>query len=278
MPSSDRIFLVTGANSGIGKVTAEALARTGGTVLMVCRNAERGEQARDEIVRATQNERVELLLADLASQDDIRQLAEQVTSTYDRLDVLVNNAGLYKDTYVETPDGIETTWAVNHLAPFLLTNLLLGHLKASEQGRIINVSSGAHKQGQVHFDDPNLKAKYNGLKAYAQSKLANVLHAVELSRRLRDTVVTANALHPGVVGTNIGSGTWASFFFQGLSFLLLSPEKGARTSIYLATSPEVSTVSGQYFVKCEPVTPARQARDVEVARKLWTLSEAMTSR
>jgi len=277
MASSDRISLITGANSGIGKATAEALARAGDTVLMVCRSTERGEAARADIVAATGNDRVELLLADLASQADIRRLADEVTSRYDRLDVLVNNAGIFKDDYAETPDGFELTWGVNHLAPFLLTNLLLDHLKASPQGRIVNVSSAAHKQGQIFFDDPNLKAKYSGLKAYAQSKLANILHAVELARRLDGTAVTANALHPGVVGTNIGNGTWASFFFKTLGFLLLSPEKGARTSIYLATSPGVSAISGRYFEKRKAITPAKQARDVEAARKLWTLSEQMTA-
>ncbi|MEM1096137.1 MAG: SDR family oxidoreductase [Bacteroidota bacterium] len=277
MPSSNRITLITGANSGIGKATAEALARAGHTVLMVCRSAERGEAARTGIVSATGSDRVELLLADLASQADIRRLAGEVTSRYDRLDVLINNAGIFKDNYAETPDGFEMTWGVNHLAPFLLTNLLLDHLKASAQGRIVNVSSAGHKQGRMHFGDPNLKAKYNGLKAYAQSKLANILHVVELTRRLDGTAVTANALHPGVVGTNIGSGTWASFFFQTLGFLLLSPEKGARTSIYLATSPDVATVSGLYFEKERRSTPAKQARDVEAARRLWSLSEQMTT-
>ncbi|MEM6647219.1 MAG: SDR family oxidoreductase [Bacteroidota bacterium] len=277
MASSNRISLITGANSGIGKATAAALARAGDTVLMVCRSPERGEAVRADIAAATGSDRIELLIADLASQTDIRQLAGEVTSRYKRLDVLVNNAGIFKDDYAETPDGFEMTWGVNHLAPFLLTNLLLDHLNASPQGRIVNVSSAAHKQGQIHFADPNLKAKYSGLKAYAQSKLANILHAVELKRRLEGTAVTANALHPGVVGTNIGSGTWASFFFQTLGFLLLSPEKGARTSIHLATSPAVATVSGLYFEKQTRSTPAKQARDVEAARKLWALSEQMTA-
>ena len=273
-----KVCMVTGATSGLGEVTARELARRGATVVVVGRNPEKAESVAEGI-KADTSQPVDWLLADLSSQARIRHLAEEFQSRYERLDVLVNNAGGFFLEYGETRDGIERTFALNHLNYFLLTNLLLDPLKAAAPSRVVNVASGAHQGAEIHFDDPNLKEDYSGWRAYGQSKLANVMFTYELARRLEGTGVTANALHPGAVATNIGSNnkTWYAHPILAL-FRLFSttPEKGARTSIYLASSPEVEGVSGGYFANERPATSSETSRDEAAAGKLWGLSETLT--
>src|SRR5438270_12470461 len=247
-----KICMVTGANSGIGKATALALAQMGATVVMVCRNRARGEQARSEITTKSRNNAVDLLQADLSSQQSIRQLVETFQHHYTHLHVLINNAGVAFPGRRETVDGLEMTFAVNFLAPFLLTNLLLDMLKASAPARIVNVSSNSHEAGYIQMDNLQSKNPYRSMRVYGQSKLALVLFTYELARRLEGTGVTVNSLHPGFVATQFGQR------YVGPAFRLLvkligsfgtSPQEGAKTSIYLASSPEVECDTGQYFVK-----------------------------
>ena len=276
-----KVCLVTGANSGIGRETGLALAKMGATVILVARDPTKGGAALDDIRRASGNEHVELMLADLASLDSVRQLAADFRARHPQLHVLVNNAGSYNVQRSETKDGFETTFGVNHLAYVLLTNLLLDVLKASAPARIINVSSASHRGATINFDDLHGNDGYRGMAAYGQSKLANVLFTYEVARRLEGTGVTANSLHPGVVMTNFGhnnTGILGSLFgvFHAVARpFLLSPEQGAETSIYLASSPEVEGVTGKYFVKKQPVQSNEVSYDTEVAQRLWQVSEAM---
>ncbi|HEY9233285.1 MAG TPA: SDR family oxidoreductase [Blastocatellia bacterium] len=270
-----KVCLVTGANSGIGRVTALELARLGAQVVIVCRDRARGEAAMAEIKQATGSRNVELMLCDLSSQADIRRFADKFKATHARLDVLVNNAGVYLRKRTTTVDGLEATFAVNHLGYFLLTTLLLDLLKRSAPARVVNVSSGAHASGHINFDDLQGESAYSGVKAYCHSKLANILFTRELARRLAGTGVTANCLHPGAVATGI---------FRALpkpvealiKLVTLSPEKGAQTSVYLASSPAVEAVTGKYFVRRVEATPSAEARDDEVARRLWDESARLT--
>lgn len=273
-----KVCLVTGATLGIGLVTARALAERGATVVAVGRNPERGQAALAEIKRRSGNDQVYLLLADLGSQAAIRQLAADFQQRFDRLHVLVNNAGALNMSRSLTVDGIETTWAVNHLAYFLLTNLLLDRLKASAPARIINIASDAQRSGQINFADLQGEKSYSGGRAYSQSKLANVLFTYELARRLEGTGITANCVHPGVVATGFAKNNGLLFRLGAsiLGLFTLSPEKGAETQIYLATSPEVEGVTGQYFVKQQAVRSAPASYDETVARRLWEVSEQMT--
>ena len=250
-----KISMVTGATSGIGEATAHALAERGSSVIVVGRSQKKCLDTVKKIKRNTCNESVEFMLADLSSQKDIRQLAEQFKQSYQRLDVLINNAGAKFTSRLQTVDGCEMTFALNHLGYFLLTNLLLEELKASEQGRIINVSSGSHGGcSGINFDDLQGRDGYIGKVAYAQSKLANLLFTYELARRLKDTGVTVNALEPGGVITNFCKNNgWVSWSKHVVAHILarnlIGPAKGAKTSIYLATSPDVKGVSGKYFSK-----------------------------
>jgi NAD(P)-dependent dehydrogenase (short-subunit alcohol dehydrogenase family) len=246
---------------------------------MTCvgRNAERAAASAARIKAAT-GATVEILLADLSSQADIGRLANEFLARHSRLDVLVNNAGALFKRRLESADGIEMTWALNHLSYFLLTNLLLGALRAAAPSRIVNVASDAHSGAQINFDDPQLKRGYSGRRAYGQSKLANILFTVELARRLDRTALSANVLHPGFVASNFGKNNGGLFgFLIGLAqrVAAISPEEGAETSIYLATSPEVAGVSGQYFEKCRAVAPSAEALDRTAAARLWQLSEAL---
>ncbi len=276
---SGKICMVTGANSGIGKETALGLARMGASVIMVCRNREKGEEARQDIIQRSGNAAVELLLADLASQQSIRQLAHDFQQRYQQLHILVNNAGSFFLRRQLTADGIEMFQAVNHLASFLLTNLLLDTIKASAPARIVNVSSEAQRVGYINLDDLQMEQHYNAGRGYAQSKLENVLFTYALARRLEGTGVTVNCLHPGVVATNIWSSPLPPFL-RGLSivsrFFGVSPEEGAYTSLYLATSPEVEGVTGKYFEKfaAQPSTPI--SYDVDMQERLWQISAELT--
>jgi NAD(P)-dependent dehydrogenase (short-subunit alcohol dehydrogenase family) len=269
-----KVCLITGATSGIGKATAMGLADMGASVVMVGRDRDRGEAALAEIKEGSPNASVDLMLADLSSQEEIRRLADEFKETYPRLDVLINNAGVIRSKRVTTVDGIEMTFAVNHLAYFLLTNLLLDVLKASAPSRIVNVASGEQRNGTIDFDDLQGEKGYKTAKAYGQSKLATVLFTYELARRLEGTGVSANCLHPGVVGTNLGSGVSGVFGFtvRALTPLMKSPEKGAETSIYLASSPEVEGLSGRYFVKKAEARSSDASHDERLARRLWEVS------
>lgn len=277
-----KVCMVTGATSGIGLETAKQLAQRGATVIVVGRRAEKGAATVARIKQQTGNATVEYMLADLSSQEQIRALAQQFKSKYARLDVLVNNAGGIWMTRQETVDGIEMTFAVNHLAYFLLTNLLLDTLIAGAPARIVNVSSALHWQAHVNFDD--LQAKrgiYNPLSVYNQSKLANVLFTYELARRLaqRGTGVTANALHPGGVRTNLiaNNGWFFKWVVQPLFNLqAISAAEGAQTSVYLATSPEIEGVGGKYFAECAARNSSPASYDEAAARRLWQVSAEMT--
>lgn len=275
-----KVCMVTGANSGIGKVTASALAGMGATVVMVCRSRERGEAARQEVVAESGNERVELLLADLSSMASTRAMVEAFKSRHDRLHVLVNNAGALFGKYEESVDGLEMTFALNHMGYFLTSVLLLDVLKASAPARIINVSSDAHRAGKVDFDDLQNRKKYGAFPVYAESKLENVLFTKELARRLEGTGVTVNALHPGFVRTNFGNNTTgngiAGLVLRLLAkFMAITPEQGAETTIYLASSPEVEGVTGEYFDKKKAVKPSPQGNDEAAAQRLWAESERL---
>lgn len=277
-----KIVLVTGASLGIGTETAVALAGMGAQVVMVARDRGRGEAARADVMSRSGSNAVELMLADLGSFADIRSLAAEFKQQHQQLHVLVNNAGAYNGRYTITKDGFETTFGVNHLAYFLLTELLLDVLKASAPSRIVNVSSKAHIGGHMNFDDLNGKKQYVGRKAYGQSKLANVLFTYELARRLEGSGVTANVLHPGVVRTGFGKnnpGILGNLFALGQAVgrpFYLSPEQGAATSVYLASSPDVEGVTGKYFAKSKAVSSNAESYDVDVARRLWQVSEELT--
>lgn len=274
----DKICLITGATSGIGKATAQALAEQGATVVLVARNPDKGAATVAEIKAATGNPNVDVLVADLSSQTSIRDLADAFRQKYDRLHVLINNAGaFYGDRHV-TEDGLELTFALNHLAYFSLTNLLLDLLITSAPARIINLTSGAQGWGKIAFEDLQGEKRYSGQEAYNQSKLANVLFTYELARRLEGKNVTANCVHPGVVKTNFGreNPTFIMrWMIRVLSPIMRSPEKGAETVVYLASSPEVEGVTGQYFVDKKPVQSAKISYDVAVAQRLWQVSEAL---
>ena len=274
----DKVCLVTGATAGIGLVTARELARKGARVMLVGRSREKCARAVEEIKAQTGSSAVEPLVADLSAQADIRRLAEEVKSRTPRLDVLVNNAGGIFLKRQESVDGIEMTFALNHLSYFLFTNLLLPLLKQSSPARIVSVASDAHKGVSLDFDDLEGKTKFGGWRAYQRSKLANILFTYELARRLEGTGVTANTLHPGFVKTTIfrEPGPIGWLLRRAADVIALSPEDGAKTSIYLASSPEVAGISGRYFVKEKPVESSPQSRDTAAGERLWKLSEEMT--
>lgn len=271
-----KVCMVTGANAGIGKATALGLAKMGATVVMVCRNQERGEEALCEIREESGNENITLPLADLSSQADIRHLSVDFKAKYSELHVLINNAGNVPSTRTVTEDGFETQFAVSHLAYFLLTNLLLDVLKASAPSRIINVASMLHHFARINFDDLQSERSYHPSLVYHQTKLANVLFTYELARRLEGTEVTVNCLHPGVTATELLN-DYAPGPLRFLTrFFASTPEKGARTSIYLATSPELEGVSGKYFVNKRAVRSSKASYDENAALRLWKESAQLT--
>jgi NAD(P)-dependent dehydrogenase (short-subunit alcohol dehydrogenase family) len=273
-----QVCLVTGATAGIGLVTARELARKGARVILVGRSSERCSRAADEIRAQAGTTSVEWLVADLSCKASIRRLAEQVGSRTPRLDVLVNNAGGIFPKRQESADGIEMTFALNHLSYFLLTSLLRPLLEQSAPARVVSVASDAHKGVSIEFDDIEGKSRYSGWRAYQQSKLANILFTYELARRLDGTRVTANTLHPGFVRTSIfrDGGVVGWLLRRAADVIALTPEEGARTSVYLASSPDAATVSGRYFVKERPAESSRQSHDASAALRLWRLSEEMT--
>lgn len=269
--------MVTGATSGIGLVTARGLAALGATVIVVGRNPQRGADVVHRIQQETGTPAVEFMLADLSVQARVRQLAEAFQSRYGRLDVLVNNVGGFFLRRQLTADGIEMTFALNHLSYFLLTNLLLDTLRASAPARIVNVASESHRGAEIDFADLQMERRYSGRRAYGQSKLANLLFTYELARRLEGTQVAANALHPGFVATNLAknNGPMVRLVLRLLHLRAISPEEGAQTSIYLASSPEVEGITGKYFIDRKPVSSSPASYDEAAARRLWEVSAEM---
>jgi len=277
MSMKGKICIVTGANSGIGKATAMGLAKLDATVVMLCRSKERGEEAQKEIIELTGNSNVDLMLCDLSSQKEIRSFVSEFKSKFQYLHVLINNAGIMTGKRNHCVDGYEMNFAINHLAPFLLTNLLLDVLKKSAPSRIINVGSAAHRMAKMDFDDlqcENKKPRF--MKLYGSSKLALTLVSYELSRKLEGSNVTVNVVHPGLINTNLGrdrssvSTGFAKRFFK-------TPEVGAETSIYLASSPEVEGITGKYYVKKEQKRSSKESYNEEYAKKLWEISVEMTN-
>ncbi len=275
-----RTALVTGATRGIGRAAAFALGRRGARLVLVARDPQRGEEMAATLRRETGRDDVTLLLADLSSQAQIRQLAKDFLATGRPLHVLLNNAGVILQRRTETVDGLEATFAVNHLGYFLVTNLLLERLRESAPARIVNVASDAHHWagGRLDFDDLQSEQRYSPMRVYARSKLANILFTRELARRLAGSGVTANALHPGFVGSNFGRDNGA---LARLGLLLArpfarTPEKGAETAVWLCAAPELVETTGRYFHDCRPRWPKRFAQDDADARRLWQVSEALT--
>lgn len=261
----------------MGFATSVELARKGYSIIMACRDAERGRQALTQAMKQSKSKHLELMLLDLASIRSIRAFARQFQEKYETLDILINNAGVMSFKRATTLDGFESMLGVNHLGHFLLTNLLLDQIKKSEQGRIITVASSSHTKGKIDFQDPFRQSAFSFMEAYGQSKLANLLFTLELSERLKGTRVTANCLDPGTVSTNIGvnrqNGLWAKWLHALMRPFVQSPLQGAETAIYLADSPEVEGASGQYFQKKRVASVSADAQDKQLASELWEWSE-----
>jgi retinol dehydrogenase-14 len=276
-----RICLVTGANSGIGKATALGLAKLGATVVMVCRNEERGQAAQTDIMTQSGNKSVDLFVADLAAQSTIRQLADAFKAKYPRLHVLINNAGVNLSRRTITADGIEATFAVNYLAPFLLTHLLLDVLEVSAPARIINLGFpgfAGSKRGSLALDDLMRSKRYRPLEVYHESKVALLLFTYELARRIRGTGVTANSIAPGFTRTNLGHDTRGllHLYLKATQPFMKSPADAAEAIVYLATSPDIEGMNGWFFRGKNPVNSPEKANDLAQARQLWQISEQLT--
>ncbi len=274
-----KICLITGATSGVGEETAKGLAQMGATVVMIARNADKLAKVKSELIAETNNEHIDTIQADLSVQSEVHKAAQEFLARYENLHVLINNAGGVFSKRTLTADGFEYTFALNHLGYFLLTNLLLDTLKKSAPARIVNVSSMAHASaGKFDFSDLTREKSYNPFAVYSQSKLANALFTYELARRLEGTNVTANCLHPGFVNTGFGKNNNA-LYNAGLFLMqpiMISPQKGAETSIYLASSPEVEGVTGKYFSKKKAIPSSAASYDTNAQRVLWEMSEVMT--
>lgn len=272
-----KICMVTGASSGIGKAIAGQFAMMGAAVVVVCRNRTLGQTAVDEIKKVSRNDNIELRIADLSSQASIRQLAADYLRSHNQLHVLVNNAGVNASRFSKTADGIETTFAVNHLAPFLLTNLLLDVLQASAPARIVNITSAW--RGRVNFDDLMGEKGYNGLQAYHQSKTANILFTAELAKRLKGTGVTANCVSPGFVRTNLGRDVsgFMKIFLRVMQPFMVSPQKGAEIPVYVAAASELREITGCYFEGKKEPKPAPELHDEGTAQRLWRISADLTN-
>lgn len=273
-----KVVLITGGTSGIGKAAATALAGMGAEVVVTGRNRERGEGAVEEIRNESGNKNVSLLIADLAVQAEVRRLAKEFEASHDRLDVLVNNAGVVQSRRTETPDGIETTLAINHLAPFLLTNLLLDLLKKSTPSRIVTVSSDAERWGKMDLDDLQSERRYRGFPVYGKSKLANIMFTYELAERLEGTGVTANCMHPGAVNTNFGKNNrgFMTLLFRAFKPFMRTPEQGADTLVYLAASPDVEGMTGKYLSDRKVMASSEESYDEDLRKRLWEASEELT--
>jgi NAD(P)-dependent dehydrogenase (short-subunit alcohol dehydrogenase family) len=280
MGMTDKVVAITGANAGIGRETAVALARMGATVVMTSRDAGRGAEALADVTVRSESAKVELMALDLADLSSVRTFATELLDRHDRLDVLVNNAGLVMARRTATIDGFETTFGVNHLGHFYLTSLLLDRLRASAPARIVVVSSQAHRMVRrgLDFDDLQGLHRYRSFDAYSRSKLANLYFTRELARHLAGTGVTVNAVHPGYVASRFGRDGDMGFeavLTLGARLFALTPEEGARTSVYLASSPEVEGVTGGYYKKCRPISMSKTAQDDVAARRLWDASDAL---
>jgi retinol dehydrogenase 12 len=278
-----KICMVTGATSGLGQVTARALAERGATVIVVGRSPQKCAATVSRIKQQTGNASAEFMPADLSSQQDIHQLAQYFKTRYPRLDVLVNNAGAFFTKRRESVDGIEMTLALNHLGYFLLTNLLLDTLQVSAPSRIVNVSSGSHFGACMNFDDLQAEQRYDGYQAYSQSKLANLLFTYELARRLGETGIAVNAVNPGFAATNIGlnnfsltRGRFGNAVRRLMGLVANSAEEGAQTTIYMATAAEVEGVTGKYFEKQTAVPSSKESYDTVAANRLWQVSAELT--
>lgn len=272
-----RTCVITGATSGIGKATARGLQALGARLVLVCRDRAKGEATAEEVAREAGGRTPEVVRADLASQAEVRRAAGELLARLPQIHVLVNNAGVVNLRRELSPDGIEMTWAVNHLAYFLLTGLLLERIVASPRARIVSVASDAHRfapRGGIRFDDPGFERGYRAMRVYGHSKLANILMTRELARRLAGTGATANCLHPGAVSTGLGTnnGWLAKLVVPAIRPFLRTPERGAATSVFLASSPAVEGVSGRYYRDCREARVSEAARDDAAARRLWQLS------
>jgi NAD(P)-dependent dehydrogenase (short-subunit alcohol dehydrogenase family) len=276
-----KTVVITGANSGIGKETAVALARAGARTVITARHGGRGQEAVADIGTRSGSDAVELVVFDLSDLGSVRSGATAILELCPSIDVLVNNAGLVLSDRRQTVDGFESTFAINHLGPFLLTQLLFNRITASAQGRIVNVSSTAHNSARqgLDFDDLQSATGYSAMRVYGKSKLANIYSTTELARRLEGTPATANCLHPGVVASGFGRDSdtkgIVAFGLKVIEPFVLSAEKGARTSVYLASSPEVAGVSGKYFIKCKQHRTSKAAHDENAAQRLWEASEKL---
>jgi len=277
--SRNKIYMITGATDGIGLETARGIAKTQADLIIVGRNSEKVARVKNLLISESKNEKIEFFKADLSSQSDIHNLANDIKKNYDKIDVLVNNAGGTFSKRIESVDGNEMTFALNHLNYFLLTNLLLDLIKNSENGRIVNVASEAHRFASMNFNDIQSSASYSGFKTYSKSKEANILFTYALAEKLKDFNITVNALHPGVVNTsavNKISGVY-SVTKPFLRFFGITPEQGAQTSIYLALSEDVKNATGKYFIKSKPVQSSKSTYDKKRQDKLWNISCEMTS-
>ena len=273
-----KTVLITGATNGIGKIAATELARMGASVCIVARNRSKGQAVLDEIKRATGNTNIELFIADLSSMADVRNLAQEFTEEHGTLDVLLNNAGAFYSERKLSADGLEMTFALNHMSYFLLTNLLLPVLKATPNSRVVSVSSLAHTSGKLDFANLQGEQKFNGWKAYSDSKLENVLFTFALARRLTGANVTANCLHPGFVKTGFGhgnSGMISNLLGLAQNLFAITPEAGAKTMIHLASSLEIAGITGKYFDKSKAVSSSAASLDQALQEKLWAHSEKL---
>jgi len=276
-----RVVLITSGNAGIGKETAVALASMGARVVFTARDEARGSDARTEIRTRSGSDEVEVMPLDLARFASVRDFAKRWGDEHDQLDVLVNNAGLILNSRRQTDDGYEMTFQVNHLGPFLLTQLLRDQLVAGDDARVVNVASDAHSSARrgLDFDDLQSTRHYRGFRVYGKTKLANILFTRELARRWADTGVTANAVHPGFVASSFGrdgdTGRFGALLFPLLKPFALSPEQGARTQVYVASAPELAGITGGYWVKSAPATPSAAAQDDAAAARLWQVSEEL---
>lgn len=276
--TAGRVVVVTGATSGIGRAAAIDLARGGAALVLVARDAARAAAATEAITAETGNRAIDVVLGDLSVQADVRRVAATLRDRCPRIDVLLNNAGVVNLRYTTTADGLETTFAVNHLAYFMLTLLVRESLAAAPHGRIVNVASDAHRWGRLDFDDLNNARRYRAMRVYGQSKLCNILFTYALARRLAGTTMTANCLHPGAVATRLGqnNGRIATALTKLLVPFFRTPEGGADTAVYLATSADVAATTGTYFANRRPARSARITYDEGVQARLWDASEALT--